>query len=127
MNIFCQFIPEVIFVSCTFGYLVILIFAKWLSVYYYEYSNEAPSLLIGKSKWVSLLMGLGVLSSYLPASRPIILTFYTSKLVSTHHCSFRSLPLPTRALLGRLVNGLVGIVIAIRAFPLNCHTFRARF
>lgn len=47
LNIFCQFIPEVVFISCTFGYLVILIFAKWLSNYFYENSNEAPSLLIG--------------------------------------------------------------------------------
>jgi len=47
LNIFCQFIPEVIFVCCTFGYLVILIFAKWLSTYYYNLSPDAPSLLIG--------------------------------------------------------------------------------
>jgi len=47
LNIFCQFIPEVVFISSTFGYLVILILAKWLSSYFFNNSYQAPSLLIG--------------------------------------------------------------------------------
>ncbi|XP_052826567.1 V-type proton ATPase 116 kDa subunit a 1 isoform X2 [Octopus bimaculoides] len=46
LNVFCEFIPQIIFLSCLFGYLVILIFVKWT---HFDYSNAgtAPSLLIG--------------------------------------------------------------------------------
>ncbi|VTJ66094.1 Hypothetical predicted protein [Marmota monax] len=45
LNIYFGFIPEVIFMSSLFGYLVILIFYKWTA--YDAYSSEnAPSLLI---------------------------------------------------------------------------------
>lgn len=45
LNIYLGFIPEIIFMSSLFGYLVILIFYKWLS-YDVRSSREAPSLLI---------------------------------------------------------------------------------
>ena len=45
LNIYFGFIPEVIFMTSLFGYLVILIFYKW-TAYDVHSSKNAPSLLI---------------------------------------------------------------------------------
>ncbi|VEL27808.1 unnamed protein product [Protopolystoma xenopodis] len=47
LAIWCEFIPQIIFLSSIFLYLVILIFYKWLA-YAAEDSRSAPSLLISK-------------------------------------------------------------------------------
>lgn len=45
INIYCEFIPGVIFLLSIFGYLVVLVFYKWVNVTAAE-ANCAPSLLI---------------------------------------------------------------------------------
>ncbi|XP_064595376.1 V-type proton ATPase 116 kDa subunit a 1-like isoform X2 [Liolophura sinensis] len=46
IDIFCKFIPELIFLFCMFGYLIILIFYKWVH-FDVTRAHQAPSLLIG--------------------------------------------------------------------------------
>ena len=46
LNIFCEFIPQLIFLLAIFGYLVILIFFKWIN-FDATKTQQAPSLLIG--------------------------------------------------------------------------------
>ena len=45
MNIFCEFIPQVIFLMSIFGYMNLLIIAKWI-VFDSKSSGSAPSILI---------------------------------------------------------------------------------
>jgi V-type H+-transporting ATPase subunit a len=47
INIFCEFIPEMIFLMAIFGYLIVLIFYKWI-IWNAARANCAPSLLIGQ-------------------------------------------------------------------------------
>ncbi|EDV28211.1 V-type proton ATPase 116 kDa subunit a isoform 1 [Trichoplax sp. H2] len=44
VNIYCEFIPEVIFLGCIFGYMIGLIFFKWLA--FTCYSEFQPSILL---------------------------------------------------------------------------------
>lgn len=46
VNIICEFIPQLLFISCIFGYLVILIFYKWIAFSIHDYPH-LPSILIG--------------------------------------------------------------------------------
>ena len=46
-SIFCEFLPQMIFLLCIFGYLIILIFYKWIAINATQ-AACAPSLLIGK-------------------------------------------------------------------------------
>lgn len=47
LSIWCLLLPQILFLSCIFLYLVILIFFKWVA-YTAETASSAPSLLIGK-------------------------------------------------------------------------------
>jgi len=46
LGIYCEFLPQIIFLLATFGYLIIEIFYKWIA-FHPEQSFCAPSLLIG--------------------------------------------------------------------------------
>ncbi|CAG0882372.1 unnamed protein product [Darwinula stevensoni] len=45
LNIWCEFIPQLVFMCCLFGYLVILVFHKWV-FYSAKEAGCAPSILI---------------------------------------------------------------------------------
>ena len=48
INIFCEFIPQIVFLLCLFGYLVALVFYKW--IFFTSLCTQyAPQLLIRKS------------------------------------------------------------------------------
>uniref|UniRef100_A0A673JA17 V-type proton ATPase subunit a n=1 Tax=Sinocyclocheilus rhinocerous TaxID=307959 RepID=A0A673JA17_9TELE len=69
LNIFLGFIPEIIFMVSLFGYLVLLIFYKWLA-YDAKSSKEAPSLLIA-------FINMCLFSFNDPTNKP----FYTGQIV----------------------------------------------
>uniref|UniRef100_A0A672LD01 V-type proton ATPase subunit a n=1 Tax=Sinocyclocheilus grahami TaxID=75366 RepID=A0A672LD01_SINGR len=69
LNIFLGFIPEIIFMVSLFGYLVLLIFYKWLA-YDAKSSKEAPSLLIA-------FINMCLFSYNDPTNKP----FYTGQIV----------------------------------------------
>ncbi|XP_042576413.1 V-type proton ATPase 116 kDa subunit a isoform X4 [Cyprinus carpio] len=69
LNIYLGFIPEIIFMVSLFGYLVLLIFYKWL-VYDAVSSKEAPSLLI-------TFINMCLFSYNDPTNKP----FYTGQVV----------------------------------------------
>jgi len=45
LNIYCEFIPQLLFIGCIFGYLVVLIFYKWIAFSIHD--KFQPSLLLG--------------------------------------------------------------------------------
>ena len=49
INILCEFIPMVLFLMCIFGYMIGLIFAKWI-LFSATDANCAPNILIGMSR-----------------------------------------------------------------------------
>ncbi|XP_016344087.1 V-type proton ATPase 116 kDa subunit a-like isoform X4 [Sinocyclocheilus anshuiensis] len=69
LNIYLGFIPEIIFMVSLFGYLVLLIFYKWLA-YDAKSSKEAPSLLIA-------FINMCLFSYNDPTNKP----FYTGQVV----------------------------------------------
>ena len=52
INIVCEFIPQVLFLSCTFLYLVVEIFYKW-----FVWAAREPQLATGSSCAPNLLIG----------------------------------------------------------------------
>ncbi|XP_060078053.1 V-type proton ATPase 116 kDa subunit a 1-like isoform X2 [Ylistrum balloti] len=70
INIYCEFIPQVIFLFCMFGYLIILIFVKW-TTFTYKDTGNAPNLLIG-------LINM-VLFSYDENAQPSVRPFYAGQ------------------------------------------------
>jgi V-type H+-transporting ATPase subunit a len=44
INFFCEFIPQIIFMCCTFGYMCLMIIWKWNTDYTHD-TSKAPSLL----------------------------------------------------------------------------------
>jgi V-type H+-transporting ATPase subunit a len=44
IDFFCEFIPQIIFMCCTFGYMCVMIIFKWITNYESD-TSKAPSLL----------------------------------------------------------------------------------
>ena len=72
INIFCQFIPEIVFIAAIFGYMNILIFYKWVA-WDSTRASCAPSILI---TLINMFLG-----KYYPPEEPNcqIKTFYTGQ------------------------------------------------
>ncbi|XP_074653428.1 V-type proton ATPase 116 kDa subunit a 1-like isoform X2 [Tubulanus polymorphus] len=71
LNLFCEFIPQVIFLLAIFGYLVVLIFYKWIA-YSGDNSYDAPSLLID-------LINMFLFKYPTPPAAPAIRPFYKAQ------------------------------------------------
>jgi len=56
LDIIFEFIPQVLFMTCTFGYLVFLVFFKWLS---YSIDNSCPYLI---NVFINMFIGFGELN-----------------------------------------------------------------
>lgn len=54
LGLFCKFVPQMLFLTCTFGYMDVLIITKWLQVW--EPSSTAPSII---NTMISMVLGLG--------------------------------------------------------------------
>lgn len=50
VDFFCEFIPQFLFLLCTFGWLVVMIFIKWATPY--EDPATAPSLINTMIQWI---------------------------------------------------------------------------
>ena len=55
INIFCEFLPQLLFLLAMFGYLNALIFAKWL-LFTADDASCAPSLLIGELRHENIFL-----------------------------------------------------------------------
>lgn len=88
INIVCEFIPEMIFLFCIFGYLVILIFYKWIA-YDADDASCAPSLLIGMVKVHCKRLQPKATCVFLPHHRDSgchVLVWYWDWMRSAPHC-----------------------------------------
>jgi len=56
LDIFFEFIPQILFMTCTFGYLVFLVFFKWLS---YSIDQSTPYLI---NVFINMFIGFGKLN-----------------------------------------------------------------
>ena len=45
IDFFFEFIPQLVFMCCIFGYMIIMIFIKWASDWNYNYEDNAPNLI----------------------------------------------------------------------------------
>ena len=58
LNIYFEFIPQLIFMLVIFGYLILLIFVKWLK-FDHTVTEKAPNLLIGGFNQYSRISWIG--------------------------------------------------------------------
>ncbi|ESO03533.1 hypothetical protein HELRODRAFT_187042 [Helobdella robusta] len=101
LNIFCEFLPEMLFLMCMFGYLVLLIFYKWIafdatmascspsllinliSMFLYNYSDEpcSPTNFYPKQKdfQTALLLIVALCIPWLLLPKPLILRYKNKK------------------------------------------------
>lgn len=86
INIFCEFIPQMIFFNAIFGYLVVVIFYKWV---HFDATNaaQAPALLIGKKTvnyclWLSACI---IYSSAIYFKKIYIILFYSPLNICNKH------------------------------------------
>ena len=45
IDFFFEFIPQLLFMVCIFGYMILMVFIKWCSSWNYNWSNQAPNLI----------------------------------------------------------------------------------
>lgn len=44
-DFFFEFIPQLVFMSCIFGYMILMIFIKWCTPWNYNFNDDAPNLI----------------------------------------------------------------------------------
>ena len=45
IDFFFEFVPQMIFMCCIFGYMIIMIFLKWSIDWSYNWADKAPNLI----------------------------------------------------------------------------------
>jgi V-type H+-transporting ATPase subunit a len=58
-----EFIPQILFMGCIFGYMIIMIFIKWSTVWNYNFGDTAPNLI---TVLMNMFLKLGALDNQKP-------------------------------------------------------------
>ncbi|CAG9329402.1 unnamed protein product [Blepharisma stoltei] len=63
-NFFFEFIPQLVFMVCIFGYMILMIFIKWVTDWRYNWDNTAPNI-------ITILMNMILKFGSLSESQPL--------------------------------------------------------
>lgn len=64
VNFICEFIPQLVFMVCIFGYMILMIFIKWIRDWNYNWDDKAPNL-------ITVLMNMFLKLGSLDESKPL--------------------------------------------------------
>ncbi|CAG9314003.1 unnamed protein product [Blepharisma stoltei] len=64
INFIFEFIPQLLFMVCFFGYMILMVFIKWCTEWHYNWNDNAPNL-------ITILMNMALKMGSLGDSKPL--------------------------------------------------------